>query len=392
MKRIFSFLLLVFVIGKTATAQTLSVPDVEVVPGATAYYSLNINVEGGDYKGFFYDIQFPTGISTPTAPNSTVHPSWNGGTIVPGDRHLVAISLSNTSMPTGDIEIGTAAFTVADNVELGEYDVTISNIVFMISSSESVTLPNPVTFKVKVVDVLSVVLDENSTTPPPGHFYGNVRVKRTINANEWSTICLPFDMDEEELKAAFGDDVKLYTFEGCETTMNGSDVVGIKVNFEPTTYLSTNWPYVIKVSRPITEFSVENRSFKTGHVLSRQDYKRIGTTVLYNTFNGTYVAETTVPNLCLFLSGGKFYYSTGQTKMKGFRCYFDFYDVLSEVDNMTAGAKISLSIGDETTGVESVECRTDSSEGWYTLDGIKLNGEPTKKGIYIYNGKKVVKK
>ena len=30
------------------------------------------------------------------------------------------------------------------------------------------------------------------------------------------------------------------------------------------------------------------------------------------------------------------------------------------------------------------------SHGWYTLDGIKLNHRPTKKGVYIYNGKKHV--
>ena len=28
--------------------------------------------------------------------------------------------------------------------------------------------------------------------------------------------------------------------------------------------------------------------------------------------------------------------------------------------------------------------------GWYTLDGYKLQGRPTKKGVYIYNGKKYV--
>ncbi len=33
----------------------------------------------------------------------------------------------------------------------------------------------------------------------------------------------------------------------------------------------------------------------------------------------------------------------------------------------------------------------DSTErGWYTLEGIKLPSRPTKKGIYIYNGKKRV--
>ena len=33
-----------------------------------------------------------------------------------------------------------------------------------------------------------------------------------------------------------------------------------------------------------------------------------------------------------------------------------------------------------------------SAEGWYNLNGVKLNGVPTQKGIYIQNGKKVVVK
>ena len=30
-----------------------------------------------------------------------------------------------------------------------------------------------------------------------------------------------------------------------------------------------------------------------------------------------------------------------------------------------------------------------SSDGWYTLDGRKINGQPTIKGLYIHHGKKV---
>ena len=30
------------------------------------------------------------------------------------------------------------------------------------------------------------------------------------------------------------------------------------------------------------------------------------------------------------------------------------------------------------------------SEGWYNLNGVKLQGAPTKKGVYINNGKKVI--
>ncbi|MBR5634323.1 MAG: hypothetical protein IKW78_03975, partial [Prevotella sp.] len=50
----------------------------------------------------------------------------------------------------------------------------------------------------------------------------------------------------------------------------------------------------------------------------------------------------------------------------------------------------------EITGIEGIysdennrETKTDNR--WYSVDGKKLNGEPTKKGVYIYKGKKVVK-
>ena len=29
-------------------------------------------------------------------------------------------------------------------------------------------------------------------------------------------------------------------------------------------------------------------------------------------------------------------------------------------------------------------------DGWYTLDGTRLSGQPTRKGIYIVNGRKVI--
>ena len=48
---------------------------------------------------------------------------------------------------------------------------------------------------------------------------------------------------------------------------------------------------------------------------------------------------------------------------------------------------------DETTEIDrpTPNPSLNGGENWYTIDGKKLNGEPTKKGIYIRNGKKVVK-
>ena len=44
----------------------------------------------------------------------------------------------------------------------------------------------------------------------------------------------------------------------------------------------------------------------------------------------------------------------------------------------------------DPSGISSVENGQLTVDSYYTIDGVKLNGKPTKKGIYIVNGKKVV--
>ena len=44
-----------------------------------------------------------------------------------------------------------------------------------------------------------------------------------------------------------------------------------------------------------------------------------------------------------------------------------------------------------TTGISKAEVDADADHNWYTLDGRKLNGEPTKAGVYIHNGRKIKK-
>ena len=46
----------------------------------------------------------------------------------------------------------------------------------------------------------------------------------------------------------------------------------------------------------------------------------------------------------------------------------------------------------EATGIDSTFDKSRFNDGkWYNLQGVPLPGEPTEKGIYIHNGKKVVK-
>ena len=58
-------------------------------------------------------------------------------------------------------------------------------------------------------------------------------------------------------------------------------------------------------------------------------------------------------------------------------------------DPLTEGSNF----GEETTGIISTTDFTDYTDkagAWYTLDGRKLDKKPTRKGLYIYGGRKVV--
>ena len=46
---------------------------------------------------------------------------------------------------------------------------------------------------------------------------------------------------------------------------------------------------------------------------------------------------------------------------------------------------------DDATSIENNNRETITNNDWYSIDGKKLNGEPKKKGVYIRNGKKVVR-
>ena len=103
------------------------------------------------------------------------------------------------------------------------------------------------------------------------------------------------------------------------------------VNFANATAIEANHPYIIKVSEAITEFTVDGVDVEPEDEPVVATVKR--TRKQWSEMIGMYVADTEIPSKTLFLNSNKFYYSTGATKTKAFRAYFDFFDVLTDVDN-----------------------------------------------------------
>ena len=103
----------------------------------------------------------------------------------------------------------------------------------------------------------------------------------------------------------------------------------------------------------------------------------------------------------LFLGGANsIYYPQSGAKIGAQRAYF-------QLDGLTAGESSSpnavrafnLNFGSEDTGIVSLSKESGNqgnnpeflnSLDYYTLDGVKLDGKPTKKGLYIHGSKKVV--
>jgi hypothetical protein len=152
-----------------------------------------------------------------------------------------------------------------------------------------------------------------------------------------------------------------------------------------------NTPYIIKTTRDISEFEV-NAKVNPGNtkksIVIEDD--ETGEEVEIASMTGTYAAGTVVPKNSLFLSGNKFYYSVGKTKMKAFRAYFDLGgDILAEYDG--ALAKIRFVVDEEPTAIEGI-ATPDVTGEVFTLQGISLGVQDVQslpKGIYIIGGKKV---
>lgn len=244
-----------------------------------------------------------------------------------------------------------------------------------------------IVIRTKAEDVgVDVVLDENSLSAPSAAANADVRVLRTIKANEWNTICLPFAMTEAQVKECFGDDAQLADFTNWSSEEDDAGaIVGIDLNFETATAIEANHPYIIKVSAPITEFTVEDVTLEP----EEEPVVQVGRKASERgRFYGTYIV-TQVPEENLFLSGNKFWYSKGKTTIKGYRGYFELRDVLDAYYDGSE-VKVNVFIDDEETGIKSLTPALSQREGaMYNLAGQRVGRNY--KGIVIENGMKVKK-
>ena len=398
-KVILSVLMLVGLAVSTKAADGIVASDINIPQGGSAKLSVQLNNTVRDnYGGFQFELKLPAGISATSIEQAARLQAIEGYTLIinqtDATNNIYTVLGYNTSRinisgTSGDIayitlsdgttsEVGSSMTGRLQNVVLSTTDATPLNI-DAANATFTITIAAP---------PANVILDENSTTAPEASVGAvNVTVNRSIKANSWSTICLPFAITAEKLTAAFGAGVEVKDFTSWSSTEDPGtgDIVGITIGFTSVTAMEANHPYLIKVANAIT---AEEGFTVDGVDIDPEDepFIQVGKSkATRGYFTGTYVANTIVPEEALFVSNDKFYYSNGSTKMKAFRGYFELADVLTSVE----GAAAHIMISDETTGIADVRSLISEDEGgYYSISGQKvLNPQ---KGMYIKNGKKVI--
>jgi len=201
----------------------------------------------------------------------------------------------------------------------------------------------------------------------------NVTLKRTFKNNgAWNTFFVPFDLSEEETKAAFGDDVQVATFSETADGIHST----ISFNAADDASIEANVPVLLKTSTTETEFTFNGKTIKAGEA------KAAGTNF---DFVGTYAASTTIAEGDYFIGSNKLFKSAGATTIKGLRAY------LKKTESADPEARITKFFidGEETTAIDGLKMAGNSGK-IYNLNGQEVKNAG--KGIFIQNGKKIVVK
>ena len=408
MKRIVLFMVAMFATVSYSYAQEtqdkIYFDDVLIPQGGSATLVVNLKSADNKYAGLQCDFTLPTGvtatkITSASRVSSVLDPitEEKAFTVKMADNttfyRVLIFNDIKASIPGNDGEVAYITVTADADVALGEYEGTLKGITMTTADKQEFSSADA-TFTVTITD--RQILDENSTIAPVAADNVKVKVLRTIKAGNWGTICLPFAMTGEQVAEAFGSDVEFADFNGYEIVEDDdANIVGITVKFnsvDASSGLAANHPCIIKVKNNVSEFNVDNVTIEPEEDPTIAAVKR--TKRQWSEMIGTYVAEKIVGDEegpMLYLANNKFYYSKGTAKMKAFRAYFDFYDVLPEFD--PNAAKVGFSVDDEATTIDGMGYQR-IVDGVYDLSGRKIkleDGDVTKlqKGVYIIDGKKV---
>ena len=203
----------------------------------------------------------------------------------------------------------------------------------------------------------------------------------------WNTLIVPFDVASVTADGQPIDWFRSSTDEGKqfwlkEFTGDDPDVVYFD-NVSGT--MTANTPYLIALPGDYwgKAYDLSQKTIKfigSGEVKRSSSEKLFAGNYLYM---GNTAQDNTADIYTLNATGTQFERSNGNAP---FRAYFKPITLDNSVTTLSIGSD------ERTLSVRELENNAPSATAWYTLDGRRLSGKPSTKGIYIHDGKKMVNK
>lgn len=222
--------------------------------------------------------------------------------------------------------------------------------------------------------------------------------ERNFTADQWQGICLPFSVSSSKAEKIFGENYTLLAF---DKVTNDNNLHFIR---HANTYIEAGRPYLIKPTKNVDGISFDNVTIEgsTDHI----DPSRFDVDIMDGlyTFMGFY-NQTEIPQYSYYVNskGLRRLNVTGK-KIGGYRAMFHANNSESaqakplafQVDDLTDG-----STGNDATGILLIDneqkiVSLPADAAIYNISGQKVGIgaeaiNSVKHGIYIINGKKIIK-
>ena len=218
-----------------------------------------------------------------------------------------------------------------------------------------------------VESTISEIVGENKT----------LALNRTFNPSQLYTMCLPFDLSKEMITEIFGNETKVFLYDGYQDGELSFSTVKEGV-------LNAGMPFLMR-----SEYYVEQPTF-AGVTVESTTAQTVGGGEwdLCGTF-GSYELAADGTQLFLIADGTLAKPKAESRKMRGFRCYLQ-----KHTGTVNGSAQLpSVTIDGETNAIKTAEYAAPTSGTTaYSLSGMKLNAgcKTANGGIMIINGKKFI--
>ena len=206
-------------------------------------------------------------------------------------------------------------------------------------------------------------------------------LNRTLTANVWNTFASPFAIAAADMEKYFGAGAKVRQL--STTSLDGTVLT---LNFTDASAIEAGQPYLVKPAANV-DFSADGKEFAGVNLNTATPTEKTTTYVDFVPTLGKTEVTDDPKDILILNTSGTLVHPSEAGYMKGFRGYF----LMHEAASLARAFRIEFGEG-ETTGIQTIrmENGTTPAEGTYDLSGRRIQGQPTQKGVYIQNGKKVV--